>query len=199
MHQRSVRVQTYMREDGLLDMEAELIDIKGYDYPASRGMHPAGEPVHHMHLRVTIDDDFTIVDAEAAYAAAPFGQGCSAIAPAYAGLIGMNLLRGFRQQVKARFGRVAGCTHMSELTHVLPTVAIQSLAQQRQEARAAGTETERPFQLDGCHALRVDGSIVQREHPRWYMVPAGGRPNDLEVEMVGLEPEGAHISPSSDS
>lgn len=194
-----MRVQTYMRDDGLIDLEAELIDTKAYDYPLKSGIHRAGDAVHHMHLRVTIDDNFTIVAAEAAYDAAPFGEGCSAIAPTYAGLVGMNLLRGFRQQVKTRFGRVAGCTHLSELTSVLPTAAVQTLAQRRQQERAAGTEAERPFQLDGCHALRVDGPIVQSEHPRWYMVPVGGQPNKLEVELADVEPADVRISPSSDS
>lgn len=199
MHGRSVRVQTYQRDDGLFDLEAELIDTKAYDYPTRRGIHRAGEPVHHMHLRVTIDDEFNIVGAEAAYDAAPFGEGCSAIATDYAGLVGMNLLRGFRHQVKSRFGRTAGCTHMSELTGALPTAAIQTMAQRRHAERAAGTQTERPFQLDGCHALRVDGPIVQSEHPRWYMVQVGGQPNELEVEAFDAGPADVRISPSSDS
>src|SRR3546814_10504941 len=72
-----------------------------------------------MHLRVTIDDQFTITAAMADYDAAPYNQECMAIAPDYRALVGMNLLRNFRQAVKDRFGRTAGCTHMTELSYVL--------------------------------------------------------------------------------
>ena len=53
-------------------------------------MFKAGQPIHHMHLRITIDGDFTIVAAQAVYDAAPYGEHCMAIESAYADLIGMN-------------------------------------------------------------------------------------------------------------
>lgn len=187
-------MHSYARDDGLYDLEAELIDTKAYDFSTSRGMHAKGAPVHHMHLRLTIDDAFNVVEAQAAYDAAPYGDGCSSITDAYQNLVGLNLVHGFRNQVRARFGRTAGCTHMTELASVLPTVAIQTMARQHRTAPAAGADV-RPFQLDGCHALRVDGPIVQSAYPRWYLVPEGGQPNDLpETDQAD-----SVISPSSDS
>jgi len=170
LHTRTIRVQSYARADGLWDLEAELLDVKAYDFETHRGTHPAGEPVHRILLRVTIDDTYTIVAAQAAYDNAPYGS-CAAIAPDYGALTGLNLLRGFRQQVKARFGRVAGCTHLTELTWVLPTAAIQSLAGQRVGALQASADKERPFQLDGCHALQVSGPVVQALYPQWFVAP----------------------------
>ena len=88
LHTRSIRVDSYAREDGQWDLEAELIDTKGYDFPRHSGaIHKAGTPVHHMHLRVTIDDQFTITAAAAAYDAAPYDSNCSAIAPDYEALV----------------------------------------------------------------------------------------------------------------
>src|SRR3546814_8904038 len=87
-----------------------------------------------MHLRVTIDDSFTITDSLVVYDAAPYGEFCAAIAPEYHDLVGLNLLRQFRKQVKERFGRTAGCTHVTELTNVLPTVAVQTMAARRRKA-----------------------------------------------------------------
>lgn len=171
IHNRSINVHTYEREDGLWDLEAELIDTKSYDFPLRGGeLHLAGTPVHHMHLRVTIDDKFTIIDAEVAYDAAPYGEFCSAIAPEYKNLIGLNLLNQFRKHVRERFGRTAGCTHVTELTNVLPTVAIQTMSARRRESESIGNG-ERPFQLDGCHALRVDGPVVKKYYPEWYEKP----------------------------
>lgn len=169
LHTRSIQVRSFEREDGLWDLEAELIDVKSYDFSASAGtrVHRAGQPIHHMLLRVTIDSGFTITQAEACYDAAPYGQNCMAITPDYSDLAGMNLLRGFRQAVKERFGRTAGCTHMSELAAVLPTVAVQTMAGERRKA-ASSNPDQRPFQLEGCHALRLDGPVAREFYPRWY-------------------------------
>lgn len=166
LHTRSIRVQSYGREDGLYDLEAELIDIKGYDFPKRNGeIFKAGDPIHHLHLRITIDEQFNIVAAIAVYDAAPYGAACTEIDEAYGGLVGLNLLKGFRNRVKERFGRVQGCTHMTELSQVLPTAAVQTMANRRRETV---NEDQRPFQLDGCHALRTDGIVVLEYYPRWY-------------------------------
>ena len=169
LHERSIRVNSFERQDGLWDIEAELVDCKAYDFPKRNGtVHQAGTPFHHLLLRITINRDFTITDAMAVYDVAPFGGECSAIAPAYQDLIGMNLLKSFRQQVKSRFHRTAGCTHMSELAGVLPTVALQTMANQR---RLNPDPDRRPFQLDGCYAQRLSGPVVKEHHPRWYIAP----------------------------
>jgi len=170
LHTRTIRVNAFAREDDLLDLEAELVDVKAYDFPASRGIHRAGQPIHDMWLRVTVDRDYTITDAVAHYDAAPYGPNCMAITPDYRGLVGMNLLRGFRLAVKERFGRVAGCTHMSELAAVLPTAAIQARSGERRKS-VQDNQDKRPFQLDACHALRLDGPVAREFYPRWYVAP----------------------------
>lgn len=172
LHTRSIRVNSFARDDGQWDLEAELVDVKAYDFPHSNGaVHQAGTPVHHMHLRVTIDDQFTVTAALAAYDAAPYDAQCSAIAPDYAALVGLNLLRNFRQAVKDRFARTAGCTHLTELAYVLPTVAVQSMANRRRKEMRNAAVPQRPFQLDGCHALRVDGAVAKEFYPQWYVAP----------------------------
>jgi hypothetical protein len=173
LHKRSIRVDSYARDNGKWDLEAELVDVKAYDFPLrSGGVQQAGDPVHYLRLRITIDSEFTITDAVACYDAAPYGQHCSAIAPEYASLVGMNLLRNFRKSVKERYGRTAGCTHMTELSQVLPTVAVQTMAnRRRQDRQVESTRQKRPFQLEGCHALRLDGPVVQEFYPRWYVLP----------------------------
>ncbi len=188
LHDRSIRARSFLRDDGLIDIEAELLDIKGYDFQKRGGVHPAGKPVHHMWLRVTINGNLDIVDAEAVFDAAPFGENCSEIDVQYRDLVGMNLMRGFRHQVRERFGRTQGCTHVSELATVLPTVAIQSMARQRLNARAADPNI-RPFPIDGCHAQRNDGPVVKEFYPRWYGVPKGGLPHP--------EPDASDSNPGS--
>jgi len=188
LHTRSIRVQSYEREDGLWDIEAELIDFKSYDFPTHNGgVFEAGRHIHHMHLRITIDAAFSIVAAQAAYDAAPYEQQCMNIDAAYAGLVGMNLLKGFRRQVKERFGRTAGCTHMTELSLVLPTAAVQSMANRR---RQNSNPDIRPFQLDGCHALRTDGPVVLERYPRWY----NGDSVEVSTDASSDSPSFSHSS-----
>jgi hypothetical protein len=177
LHTRSIHVESFEREDGQWDIEARLVDTKAYDFPfRGGGVPPAGVPVHDMCLRVTIDEHFTITDAEVAYDAAPYGEFCSAIAPDYKDLVGLNLLQQFRQRVRERFGRTAGCTHVTELTGVLPTVAIQTMSARRRQT----SSEERPFQLDGCHALRLDGPVVRAHYSPWH-VPAGVADDDRQA------------------
>jgi len=187
LHTRSIRVQAYERTDGLMDLEAELVDFKGYDFHRIDGMiNKAGDHVHDMTLRITIDAEYTIVDAQASYAAAPYDASCTAITPAYRDLVGMNLLKNFRRQVKERFGRTAGCTHMTELSQVLPTAAVQANAGARHNRAGQSNADKRPFQLDGCHALSTDGPIVLKYYPRWY----AGRQDDEQGEAAAAASPG---------
>ncbi|WP_308217597.1 DUF2889 domain-containing protein [Paenalcaligenes niemegkensis] len=180
LHTRTIRAQAFARVDGQWDIEAELIDIKAYDFPhAKGGVHKAGTPVHHMLLRITINDELTITDAVAVYDAAPYGQLCVSISDAYQQLIGLNLVKGFRRAVRERFSKTAGCTHMTELTDVLPTVAIQSMANRVHSTNPpTGDEPVKPFHIDGCHAMHSSGEVVKVKYPRWYIAP--------QVEVAGV-------------
>lgn len=173
IHTRSITMNSFLREDGLWELEANLVDVKAYDFPTKQsGMHRAGDPVHDMTIVLLVTRDGAITDVQARYAAAPYGPACMAIEEAYRGLIGLHLLRQFRNAVRERFGRIDGCTHMSELVVLLPTVFVQSLsAQRREQAQQAG---RKPFQLDGCHALALTSPTVREFYPEWYVEQRDG-------------------------
>ena len=164
LHTRRVRYEGYKRADGLWDIEAHLTDIKNHDYPLKTGVRRAGQPIHSMWLRVTIDGEFNIVDASASSDAVPY-PGCELIAPAYGKLIGLNLKKGFRQKARELLGGVRGCTHLTEMLDGMPTAAIQSFAGERKEEDADGSK---PFQLDHCHALETTTETVKKFYPKWY-------------------------------
>lgn len=165
IHTRSITVSAYRRDDGLWDIEAHLVDLKNRDFPLASGIRPKGMPVHDMTLCVTIDRELNVVGARARSDATPYPGECEMITPDYEGLVGLNLMRGFRQAVRERFAGVSGCTHLTELTAVLPTAAIQGIAG---ETLDTGGTDEKPFQIDRCHALRADGAAVRRYYPKWY-------------------------------
>ncbi len=165
VQRRSINLQVYARADGLWDIEAELIDTKTRDFELATGLRRAGQPIHHMRLTLTIDIAFHIVDIEARTLAAPYPGYCEDYGDAYRSLIGLNLLHGFSQAVRQRLHGALGCTHITELTRVLPTAAIQAFA--GEVVRPEASDGKQPFQLDRCHALRLDGPAVLRYYPRW--------------------------------
>jgi hypothetical protein len=164
-HTRRVRFEGYKRADGLWDLEAHLTDIKSHDNPMKTGVRRAGQPIHEMWLRVTIDRHLTILDAAASSDAVPYPGGCEAIAPAYKRLVGLNLAKNFRKSVRQLFGDVKGCTHLTEMLGGLPTAAIQTFAGEMPEERSDG---RKPFQLDQCHALDTSSETVKKWYPKWY-------------------------------
>jgi len=168
-HTRRIRYEGYKRADGLWDIEGHLSDIKSHDYELQLGVRRAGQPVHEMWVRITIDDALNIRDAIAGSDAVPYLNTCERIAPAYQCLIGMNLLRDFRRQVKAHLGAVRGCTHMTEMLGGFPTAAIQTLSGERDKTAQSG---HKPFQLDQCHALATNGALVKQFYPQWFQPSA---------------------------
>lgn len=172
MHTRSIRVEAYARDDGLWDLEATLSDVKDHDFPLLSGLRPAGEPVHQMHLRVTIDQRLNIVGAEAQSVAHPYAGHCDEIEPDYAKLVGLNLMRGFRGALKERLGGVRGCTHITELAAVLPTAAVQAFAGSIFRPDLLADGEHKPFELDACHALRSDSEAVRLFYPKWHVARA---------------------------
>ena len=164
-HTRRVRYEGYKRTDGLWDIEAHLTDIKNHDYRLKTGVRRAGQPVHSMWLRLTIDREFNVVDAAASSEAVPYPGGCETIAPAYRALVGLNLVRHFRLKANELLGGVRGCTHLTEMLAGMPTAAIQSFAGEMKEEQDDGSK---PFQLDQCHALETSTETVRVWYPKWY-------------------------------
>jgi hypothetical protein len=165
LHAREVRYHGYQRDDGLFDLEAFLIDVKDRDTTLLSGVRPAGEPVHDMAVRVTIDRGFVIRAIEAHTDRSPYPGDCERIHPAYERLVGLSLLNGFRLRLQEVMGGVRGCTHITELLANLPTAAVQTFAGLRPREDAGHGK---PFQLDRCHALDTCGDAVRRYYPAWY-------------------------------
>ncbi len=164
LHRRTVTYHGFRRSDDLFDIEAHLLDTKDQDYLLLSGMRTAGEPIHEMWGRVTIDRSFTIRAIEAVTDAMPYPGDCDRIGPAYGKLVGANLVNGFRKHLHDTMGGVRGCTHLTEMLSYLPTAAVQTFAGLMRE-----DEGERkPLQLDRCHALETSTDNVRRYYPKWH-------------------------------
>ncbi|MEZ5729176.1 MAG: DUF2889 domain-containing protein [Burkholderiaceae bacterium] len=167
-HRRSITVQAYQRTDGLWDIEGHLSDAWPTPVPMADGHLPAGQPMHSMWLRLTVDATATIVGATATVAAGPYGPACAAIAPDYSKLVGVKVAGGYRAAIRQLLGRTAGCTHMNELAGVMGSAVLQAMWEVLMQ-----DADSKPFSIDGCHALKASGPQVARFFPRWYRPEAG--------------------------
>ena len=186
LHRRALEVQVFARDDGLFDVEASLADTKSHDVPLAGAQRKAGDPIHEMHLHLTVDATLTITAAESDTRWMPYPGACDSRGDAYAQLVGLNLRKGFRSAVRERLGGTRGCTHLTELCQVLPTAVIQAMAGSIIDTREGDAAGNPPFQLDCCHALRRDGATVARFYPRWHIaaaqtaLPGGGSPAQMQ-------------------
>jgi hypothetical protein len=169
-HTRAIDIQAFARDDGLWDLDARITDIKVNAVTLASGQREGGTPLHDLSLRITVDRQLNIVAAEAVSDAVPYPGFCNTIGPAYAALVGLNLMKGFRHELKQRLHGIAGCTHLTELAQILPTAAVQAFANDVWPTHDAASDHlphDKPFQLDKCHALRTDGGAVAQFYPRW--------------------------------
>jgi len=167
LHDRHVHCQGFLREDGLWDIEGYMEDTKTYSIPSHDRIEiKPGEPLHGMGLRITLDNELTIVEAEATMDATPFNL-CPKIAPEFADLKGIQIARGWRKEVRRRFGGRHGCTHLVELLGPMATVAFQTVFSYRHRDEDVQYDRKPPH-LDTCHALASDSEVVKRIYPEWY-------------------------------
>lgn len=166
-HVRRVYYQGFERSDGLWDIEGELHDSKAYDAPHHRDpdgrTRRAGEPIHHMWLRVTVNCELVVQAIEVAMDAHPL-QDCPMALPALQRMVGCTMARGWRQSIQKHLGGVASCTHLRELLFNLATAAFQSVPL----AFTPASEDEPPRQLGQCTGWAFDGNGVREHYPQFY-------------------------------
>lgn len=170
-HIRQVNFRSYERADGLWDIEGELLDTKAIDLPRpnGEGIRKAGDPIHHMHIRVTVNTQLVVQAIEASMEAHPV-QGCPAALDAMQRMVGCSMARGWRKSIDANLAGVAGCTHMRELLQNMATAAFQSIVS------AFNTAPDQPpAYLGRCTGWSFNGPAVAQYHPQFvgWIFPEG--------------------------
>lgn len=167
VHTREIVCTGYARDDGLYDIEGRMVDTKGHHSNLLLKEVPRGGALHDMRLTITVDEQLVIRAAHAHLHAAPTPW-CAQIETAYAGLVGLQIGKGFTKDLKARLGGTRGCTHLSELLGPMATTAFQTIMGLKSDpAHAArdaiGHTVALPLLplLDSCHAWRADGEVVR--------------------------------------
>lgn len=177
MHRRSVECVGYLRDDGLWEVEARLVDTKPFaQRDRYRGELKPGEPVHDIALRLAIDDTMTIIEAETTMRATPYPT-CVEVRPILQRLVGERIGKGWRELVRQKIGRLETCTHLSELLGPAVTALFQTMSYGKTPENRDSLDTPRggsgrPFFIGGCHSWRTDGPIVAELFPQFATKPA---------------------------
>jgi len=169
VHTRRVQVEGFLREDGLWDIEATLIDDKPYAYDDfERGRRQPGEPVHRMSIRLTVDDQLVVRDAAASMEDVPYPT-CQDVPPRIEALIGMKLGGGWRNAVRERIAKRQACTHLMELIGPAITTLFQSMSAKSFEDASGSRKapTQKPYFIDGCWSWRSDGPALKKFFPQF--------------------------------
>lgn len=187
LHTRAIEINGYRRADGRYDIEAHLTDVKSYGQTNyDRGYIEAGEPIHDMWMRITLDDTMLIHAVEAVSEKTPYRL-CPTAAPNFARLEGMQIKAGFLREATHRVGGTVGCTHLRELLQQMATTAFQTInsARARRELAAEGMAEQAPGSdvldtritekwdggnkiLNTCLAYDEKGPLVKRRWPHLY-------------------------------
>lgn len=171
VHTRTMEIDGYVREDGLWDIEGRLTDVKPYSFPnKDRGRIDAGEPLHDMLVRLTVDDQFEIKMIEVAMDSTPYAL-CPQITPNFQALVGRRIGPGWRRKLKDVLGGIRGCTHVVELLGAMATVAYQSTYSSEKvtgKVHSKNPGIAAKFLVNSCHAYRADGPVIEDQFPDHY-------------------------------
>jgi Protein of unknown function (DUF2889) len=172
MHRRSIECTGYLRNDGLWEVEAWLVDTKPFaQRDHFRGELQPGDPVHDIGVRLAVDDALTIREAETTMRATPFPT-CVDVEPILQRLVGERIGPGWRDLVRRKIGRLETCTHLSELLGPAVTTLYQTMSYGKTPDGRSSLEDQRgarepPFFLGGCHSWRTDGPVVAELFPQF--------------------------------
>lgn len=173
IHSRNIVCHGYLREDGLWDIEGSILDTKTYFFEnIDRDGIAPGEPIHHMTIRLTVDNNLVIRSIEASTSSSPYLI-CPDAVKVYSKLKGLQIGPGWRREMKKRIGASNGCTHISDLiVGPLAVTAYQTIIPKIQK-KSGKTQKSRkkPLHINRCHALKDSSPIVKRDWPEYYQKP----------------------------
>ena len=172
VHRRVIEYRAWTADEDLV-VAGRLTDSRPWAEDGS-----AVATVHDLELRVRVrTSDLAITGATAEMTTFPHAE-CPAIEAAFAGLVGLNVARGYTREVQRRFGGPRGCTHLEHLARSLGPVVIQAVTSRRalavrdgesEDLLAGGGGTGSPWARDSCHVW-AEGGVADAK------LAAGWRP-----------------------
>jgi hypothetical protein len=171
LHIRQVDLRGYLREDGLVDLDARMSDEKTFSFANhDRDGIRAGEKLHDMWIRMTLTPQMEIVACEAVIDSSPFTI-CPQIAPNLSRLVGLTIGPGFIKAAMARVTGPEGCTHLRELLQPIATATFQTMVSVHAgKGDPSSSTTTEPFGreklVNTCYAYGPNSPVMARRLPQ---------------------------------
>ncbi len=186
LHRRAIDYRAWAVGDDLV-VAGRLTDSRPW---AEDGREVA--TVHDLELRVRVrTEDMTITGAAAEMYTFPHTE-CPTIEAAFAGLVGLNVARGYTREVQTRFGGPRGCTHLEHLARSLGPVVIQAVTSRRARSVSRGESedlltgaggTGSPWARDSCH-IWAEGGIADQKLAAGWRPGTGPYPSPALVTFL---------------
>lgn len=159
IHTRRIEYASFLREDGLYEVEGKLVDV----------VEASGKAIHVMSLALTFDRDLTIHGVRPSLEAGPFPS-CHDNPDLLLGLIGVRIAPGWQQRVRAKISSAESCTHHMELLFAMGTAAYMAVSLAPEVIGVDPLKYMRengikPYFLDTCRAWQTDGPVVREQFP----------------------------------
>ena len=168
-HTRVVTCHSYHREDDLWDIEGRIVDTKPYRFENHDrgGWIEADEALHDISIRLTINMELEVIDADAVIDASPYNY-CKSVKGVARNLIGLKIAAGWTKKSRIAMGSHLGCTHLTELLGPVATTAIQTIISENIR-RAKGTSGKRQNDLlNSCYSYAEDSPVVRSHLKDFY-------------------------------
>lgn len=165
-HTRGIEIRGYEREDGLWDIEGVISDHKPEAYGRMEERRADGM-VHKMWVRLTVDTDFLIHEAESWSEVTPYGI-CKDVNANFDALAGLKIGPGFNREARERIGGTLGCTHIVELLPQMATAAMQTIWPIKDTMGGDGRPDSKPPILNTCHAWAEYSPAVEKRFPAFH-------------------------------
>lgn len=166
IHQRNVCMKAWRRSDGLFDVEAQLVDTKPFEFHRmlSGRTVRAGEPVHDLWVRLTVDAELVVRAVMASSDVTPFDI-CPQATHTLQVLVGERIGPGWSRLVRERLRGAASCTHLAELMLPLATTALQGIRPVLPRTPEPVDAQGRPRRIDSCYAFDARREVVKMLWP----------------------------------
>ena len=121
-----------------------------------------------MRIRITVDDNLIVQEAEAATISSPY-KICPSVTPAFSSLKGLKIGPGWRREIKRLIGGICGCTHLRDLlVGPIAVTAYQTVIPNKKNIKLQPRLSTPPSLLNTCIAFDASGPIVKSQWPKYY-------------------------------
>ena len=171
VHARTIDIRAFGRDDGLYDIEAQLIDRKPFAFwrVAQLEPTPPGEPLHDFSIRLTVDKTLVVRSIEASSDTTPFNI-CREAETTLGVLVGERIASGWSAKVKSSLRGTQSCTHLMEMLITMATPALQGSRGLARERKIDDSKLG-PGKLDSCYAYSRERAVIKLHWPEHYRAP----------------------------